>query len=66
MPQVNLALMVGVLILVFAFRSSAALASAYGIAVTGTFICTCILAVACSADSSVGRDGWPFWCGASS
>jgi KUP system potassium uptake protein len=44
-PQVNSALMVGVLILVVTFRTSASLASAYGIAVTGTFICTCILAV---------------------
>jgi KUP system potassium uptake protein len=43
-PQVNTALMVGVLVLVFAFRSSDALASAYGIAVTGTFTCTCVLA----------------------
>jgi KUP system potassium uptake protein len=36
--------MVGVLILVFAFRTSDNLAAAYGIAVTGTFICTCVLA----------------------
>ena len=43
-PQINTALMVGVLVLVFAFRSSDALAAAYGIAVTGTFICTCVLA----------------------
>jgi KUP system potassium uptake protein len=43
-PQVNTALFVGVILLVIAFRSSDALASAYGIAVTGTFICTCILA----------------------
>jgi len=37
--------MMGVLLLVFAFRSSDALASAYGIAVTATFACTCILAM---------------------
>ncbi|MEO9189279.1 MAG: potassium transporter Kup [Acetobacteraceae bacterium] len=43
-PQVNLFLAVGVLALVFAFRSSNNLASAYGIAVTGTFICTAVLA----------------------
>jgi KUP system potassium uptake protein len=43
-PQINHALMLGVLILVFAFRTSDALAAAYGIAVTGTFICTCVLA----------------------
>ena len=43
-PQVNTALFIGVILLVIAFRSSDALAAAYGIAVTGTFICTCILA----------------------
>jgi KUP system potassium uptake protein len=43
-PQVNSALMLGVLILVFAFQTSDNLAAAYGIAVTGTFICTCVLA----------------------
>ena len=43
-PQINSALMIGVLILVFAFKTSDNLASAYGIAVTGTFICTCVLA----------------------
>lgn len=44
LPQVNTALLVGVLLLVLSFRSSDALASAYGIAVTGTFLCTCVLA----------------------
>ena len=44
LPQVNMILAVGVMILVFAFRSSDALGSAYGIAVTGTFLCTCVLA----------------------
>ena len=43
-PQVNWTLMVGVIVLVLAFRSSDALASAYGIAVTGTFNCDCVLA----------------------
>jgi KUP system potassium uptake protein len=43
-PQVNTLLAVGVLILVGAFRTSDNLASAYGIAVTGTFLCTCVLA----------------------
>ncbi len=43
-PQVNLALAVGVLLLVFGFKTSNNLASAYGIAVTGTFLCTCVLA----------------------
>ena len=44
LPQVNFALLVGVLVLVVAFRTSDNLAAAYGIAVTGTFICTSILA----------------------
>lgn len=43
-PQVNTMLMIGVLVLVLAFKSSASLASAYGVAVTGTFTCTTILA----------------------
>ena len=44
-PQVNHALAVGVVVLVLAFRTSDNLASAYGIAVTGTFLCTAILAM---------------------
>ncbi len=44
-PQVNTALLVGVLILVAAFKTSDNLAAAYGIAVTGTFLCTCVLAM---------------------
>jgi KUP system potassium uptake protein len=44
-PQVNYMLAVGVLLLVLAFKTSDALASAYGIAVTGTFLCTNILAM---------------------
>jgi KUP system potassium uptake protein len=43
-PQVNTMLALGVLILVFAFKTSDNLAVAYGIAVTGTFLCTCVLA----------------------
>ena len=54
-PQVNTALLVGVLILVLAFRSSDALASAYGIAVTGTFLCTCVLAMVAFRR----QFGWP-------
>ncbi|MSP05058.1 MAG: potassium transporter Kup [Acetobacteraceae bacterium] len=45
LPQVNALLAVGVLILVMAYKDSAHLASAYGIAVTGTFFCTSILAI---------------------
>ncbi|WP_206936012.1 potassium transporter Kup [Roseococcus thiosulfatophilus] len=45
LPQVNFLLLVGVLLLVVTFRSSDALAAAYGIAVTGTFVCTSLLAI---------------------
>ena len=56
-PQINMALMVGVLVLVLAFRNSDALAAAYGIAVTGTFLCTCILAAVVFRR----QFGWPRW-----
>ncbi|GJD72297.1 potassium transporter Kup [Methylobacterium goesingense] len=44
LPQINALLMIGVVILAVLFRSSAALASAYGIAVTGTMLITASLA----------------------
>ena len=44
MPRVNGLLLVGVLLLVALFRSSSALASAYGIAVTGTMVVTGMMA----------------------
>jgi len=44
MPRVNALLLVGVLLLVALFRSSSALASAYGIAVTGTMVVTGMMA----------------------
>ena len=44
MPHVNYLLMVLVILLVWQFRSSSALASAYGIAVTGTMLVTTLLA----------------------
>ena len=44
-PQVNMALFAGVIILVLAFKTSDGLASAYGISVTGTFLCTAFLAM---------------------
>ncbi|MBC7800385.1 MAG: potassium transporter Kup [Gemmatimonadaceae bacterium] len=55
LPQVNVTLLVGVLILVLAFRSSEGLAAAYGIAVTGTFLCTCVLAMVAFRR----QFGWP-------
>jgi KUP system potassium uptake protein len=56
LPQVNFALLAGVLLLVFEFQNSDSLAAAYGIAVTGTFICGTALA------SVVFRRkfGWPW------
>ncbi|CCA89972.1 potassium transporter Kup [Novosphingobium sp. PP1Y] len=44
MPIVNWLLLGGVLVLVFAFKSSSAMATAYGIAVTGTMVVTSLLA----------------------
>src|SRR5436305_1432153 len=44
MPSVNTLLLIGVLMLVGLFRSSSALASAYGIAVTGTMVVTAMMA----------------------
>lgn len=55
--RVNRLLLIGVLLLVIAFRSSSALASAYGIAVTGTMVVTTALAFVV-----VRRKwGWPLW-----
>ena len=45
MPRVTALLLVGVLLLVALFRSSSALASAYGIAVTGTMVVTAMMAI---------------------
>jgi KUP system potassium uptake protein len=44
MPRVNNLLLIGVLLLVALFKSSSALASAYGIAVTGTMVVTAMMA----------------------
>ena len=43
-PRVNNFLLIGVLLLVALFRNSSALASAYGIAVTGTMVVTAMMA----------------------
>src|SRR5262249_61759769 len=43
-PRVNTLLLIGVLVLVVQFKSSGALASAYGIAVTGTMVVTATMA----------------------
>ncbi|WP_194301166.1 potassium transporter Kup [Acetobacter lambici] len=57
LPDFNRFLAVGAVLLVLAFRSSDALASAYGIAVTGTFICTSVLAIAVFRK----HFNWPAW-----
>src|SRR5438045_8034778 len=43
MPRVNMMLFIGVVLLVAIFKSSSALASAYGIAVTGTMVVTAMM-----------------------
>jgi len=43
-PRINRMLLIAVLLLVLMFKSSSALASAYGIAVTGTMVVTAIMA----------------------
>ena len=55
--RVNRLLLVGVLILVLVFKSSSALASAYGIAVTGTMVTTTALAFVVVWK----RWRWPLW-----
>jgi KUP system potassium uptake protein len=60
MPRVNTLLLLGVLLLVILFKSSSALATAYGIAVTGTMVVTAILAFVV-----IWRVwGWPVWAAA--
>jgi KUP system potassium uptake protein len=60
MPTVNLLLFVGVLLLALGFRSSGALASAYGIAVTGTMVVTAAMALVV-----IWKDWrWPLWAAA--
>ncbi|WP_313888678.1 potassium transporter Kup [Mycolicibacterium sp. CBMA 226] len=56
-PWINSILMVAVLGLVFAFRSSASLAYAFGMAVTGTITITTLLFLAIAR----ARWRWPLW-----
>jgi KUP system potassium uptake protein len=56
-PQINMALMVGTLLIVAGFKSSSALGSAYGIAVTGTMSITTLLFAVVART----RWGWPLW-----
>ena len=52
MPGVNWLLLMGVVVLVLAFKSSSAMAAAYGIAVTGTMVVTTCLSFIIA---------WKFW-----
>lgn len=56
-PEINNALFVGTLVMVLSFRSSASLAAAYGIAVTGTFI----LGTTLYFIIALRRWEWPAW-----
>jgi KUP system potassium uptake protein len=60
MPAVNWLLLLAVLFLVLGFKSSGALASAYGIAVTGTMIVTVLLAFVVAWRLW----NWPLWAAA--
>jgi KUP system potassium uptake protein len=56
-PEVNVALGVGTVLVVLGFRSSGALGAAYGIAVTGTMTVTTLLFFVIAAR----RWHWPLW-----
>jgi KUP system potassium uptake protein len=56
-PEINTLLLVSCIGLVFAFRSSSALAAAYGIAVTGTMSVTTIVYYVVATRTW----GWPVW-----
>jgi KUP system potassium uptake protein len=60
MPRVNILLLIGVLMLVVLFRSSSALASAYGIAVSGTMVVTAMMAFVVVFKGW----SWPIWAAA--
>src|SRR4029079_1010348 len=56
-PQINKLLMIGTLVIVFGFKSSGALPSAYSSAVTGTMLITTLLFAVVART----RWGWPLW-----
>jgi KUP system potassium uptake protein len=59
-PRINGILLIGVLLLVAQFKSSSALASAYGIAVTGTMVVTAMMAIVVVWKTWK----WPLWAAA--
>jgi KUP system potassium uptake protein len=60
LPRLNVILLVGVLLLVVQFQSSSALASAYGIAVSGTMVVTALMALVVIWKAWK----WPLWAAA--
>jgi KUP system potassium uptake protein len=60
MPQINILLLIGVIFLVILFGSSSRLATAYGIAVTGTMVVTACLAFIVAWK----KWNWPLWAAA--
>lgn len=60
LPQVNWLLMTGVILLVLAFKSSSAMAAAYGISVTGTMVLTAVMTFFIVWELW----GWPLWAAA--
>jgi KUP system potassium uptake protein len=64
MPGVNWLMLLGVIALVLAFKSSTNLAAAYGIAVTGTMIITTLFASSSRAASGAGAAAWRCRCSA--
>jgi KUP system potassium uptake protein len=56
-PRINTVLLLGVLLLVTQFRSSSALAEAYGVAVSGTMVVTTLMAMVVIWKSWK----WPLW-----
>jgi KUP system potassium uptake protein len=62
-PEMNYLLMIGCIVLVLQFRTSSALAAAYGIAVTGTMAITSMLFYRVARPAlAAGRAGWPARC----
>ena len=53
LPAINVALFVGTVVLILGFKSSGALAGAYGIAVSGTMLITTVLAIV------IAKKLWP-------
>jgi KUP system potassium uptake protein len=60
-PTVNWMMLMAVILLVLGFKSSGALAAAYGIAVSGTMIITTLLAAVVTLATTRALGGWHRW-----